>query len=282
MDANPEGALFSIVIYFSSMNREKLLKHPLSLIASIFIFLLIFDRLGLKLPISVLSQDRGAPLVVEGEGKVTVVPDIGVVNLGIEETGRSLAETQKSVSQKSQDLVGALKRLGIEEKDVKTTAYNIFPEYNYGGGIVPLPLGTETSIAPAPGRLPTISGYRVSISYEVKVKDLEKINEVLTTVTGEGANLVGNVSFEVNEDTKNEKLTEAREEAVNAARVKAQSLARAAGISLGKIINISESTRGGPIPVAFRQDAGTEEIKPEIEPGETEFTVFVSVSWEIR
>ena len=264
------------------MDREKLLKHPLTLIASIFIFLLIFDRLGLKLPISVISQDRGAPLVVEGEGKVTVVPDIGVVNMGIEETGRNLADTQKSVSQKSQDLVAALKKLGIGEKDIKTTSYNIFPEYNFGGGIVPLPLGTETSIAPAPGRLPTISGYRVSISYEVRVRDFDKINEVLVIITQEGANVVGNVSFEVNEETKNEKLTEARVEALNQAKVKAQSLARAAGISLGKIINISESTSGGPIPVALRQDTGGEEIKPEIEPGETEFTVFVSVSWEIR
>ena len=66
------------------MDKEKLLKHPLTLIASIFVFLFISSRLGLKLPISVISQDRGQPLVVEGQGKVTVVPDVAKVILGIE------------------------------------------------------------------------------------------------------------------------------------------------------------------------------------------------------
>jgi len=264
------------------MDSEKFLKHPLTLIASIFIFLLIFNSLGLKLPISVISQDRGAPLVVDGTGKVAVVPDIAKVTLGIEETGTNLLNVQKSVNQKSKDLVDALKKLGIDEKDIKTTSYNIYPEYNYGGGVVPLS-SAGAEIAPAPGRIPTISGYRVSIAYDVKVKDFEKVNDVLTTSTQKGANIVGNVAFEVNEDTKNDKLGEARTEAVKEAKQKAEGLASAAGVSLGKILNISESQEF-PSPVAFR-DAGVGGVPvptPEITPGETEFTVTVSVSFEIR
>ena len=265
------------------MNRDKLLRHPLTLIVSIFIFLLIFDRLGLKLPISVISQDRGVPLIVEGTGKVAVVPDIARVSLGIEETGTSLLTVQKSVNQKSKDLVDSIKKLGIDEKDIKTTSYNIYPEYNYGGEIMPLSsTKAEPAFFPAPGRLPTISGYRVSISYEVKIKDFDKINDVLTAATQKGANSVGGVAFEVNDETKNKKLNEARKLAVTEARTTAEGLARAAGISLGKVINISETTGGFPVPMALREAGGTEETKPEITPGETEFTVSVSVSWEIR
>ena len=264
------------------MNKDRLLRHPLTLIASIFIFLLVFSALGFKLPISVISQDRGAPLVVDGTGKVAVVPDIAKVSLGIEESGTNLLSVQKSVNQKSKDLVDSLKKLGIDEKDIKTTSYNIYPEYNYGGGVIPLS-STGAEIAPAPGRIPTISGYRVSISYAVKVKDFEKINSVLTTSTQEGANIVGNVAFEVNEDTKNEKLAEARAEAVGQAKQKAQGLASAAGVSLGKILNISESQEF-PYPVALRDTAvgGAPVPEAEITPGETEFTVTVSVSFEIR
>ena len=106
---------------------------------------------------------------------------------------------------------------------------------------------------------------------------------MLTTSTQEEANIVGNVAFEVNEDTKNEKLAEARAEAVGQAKQKAQGLASAAGVSLGKILNISESQEF-PYPVALKDTAvwGAPVPEPEITPGETQFTVSVSVSWEIR
>ena len=64
-----------------------ILKHPLILIASFFLLLAIFSRFGVKLPISVISQEKGQPLVVDGEGKVTAVPDTAKVTVGIEESG---------------------------------------------------------------------------------------------------------------------------------------------------------------------------------------------------
>ena len=249
------------------MDKDKLLRHPLTLIAAFFIFLFAYSKFGPTIPFSVFSQDRGAPLVVEGTGEVSVVPDIAKVSLGIDESGATLEAVQKSANAKSKTLVDALKGLGIDEKDIKTTNYSVFPEYDYQG------------------RTPRITGYRVSISYEVKVKDFDKVNEVLVGVTGAGANVVGNVSFEVNEETKNKKLGEAREEAVAEAKQKAQSLASAAGVSLGKILNISES-QGSPAPIALREagigGAPADIAVPEITPGETQFTVSVSVSWEIR
>lgn len=248
------------------MEKEKLLKHPLTLIAAIFVFLFISSRLGLKLPISVISQDRGQPLVVDGQGKVTVIPDVAKVTLGIEESGSSLAAVQKSVNQKSKSLVDSLKKLGIGEKDIKTTSYNVYPDYDYES------------------RPQKITGYRVSINYEVKVKDFDKVNEVVVVATQNGANVVGNISFDVNEETKKKKLDEAREEAVKEAKDKAQSLARAAGVSLGKILNISEFPGfEPPTPFALKEGVGgIEPARPEITPGETEISVTVSISFEIR
>lgn len=206
-------------------------------------------------------------MVVEGTGKVSVVPDIAKISVGIEDSGGTLEAVQTSANQKSKTLVDALKKLGIDEKDIKTTNYSVFPEYDYQG------------------RTPRITGYRVSISYEVKVKNFDKVNDVLVGVTGAGANVVGNVSFEVNEDTKNEKLGEARVEAVAEAKQKAQSLASAAGVSLGKILNISES-QGSPVPIALREagigGAPADIAVPEITPGETDFEVTVLISFEIR
>lgn len=242
------------------------LKHPLFLIFSSFLFLFLFFRFGPKLPISVLSQQKGEPLVVSGEGKVSVVPDIAKVTLGIEENGASLKTVQDSVNKKSNNLVEILKKLGIGKGDIKTTSYNVHPEYNYDE------------------RTPKITGFRVSISYEVKITDFDKINDVLVKATEVGANTIGNISFEVNDETKNTKLNEARKQAVEAAKTKADGLARAAGISLGKIINISESKGTEPRPIyTLKEGIGSAPpIQPDIQPGETEISVMVSLSYEIR
>jgi len=259
---------FFCLIFFAILTFMKLkfLTHPLALIAAFFVLLFLYSRFGPTLPISVISQQRGEPLIVTEEGKVAAVPDIAKISIGIEETGSALASAQKLINQKSKTLTDALKTLGVGEKDIKTTNYSVYPEYDYR----------------SPGS--TITGYRISITYEVKIKDIEKVNEILTKVTEAGANTVSNISFEVNEETKNKLLGEAREEAVGKAREKAQSLAKAAGVRLGRIINISEFQGITPRPIALEKGIGgaPEEPQVQIEPGETELSVMVTVSWEIR
>lgn len=206
-------------------------------------------------------------MVVTGEGKVSVTPDIAKVTLGIQENGISLKTVQDSVNKKSKTLTDSLKKLGIGEKDIKTVSYNVYPQYDYT---------TPNS---------RITGYQVSTSYEVTVKDFDKINEVLVQATSAGANTAGGISFEVNEETKAKKLQEAREEAVGKAKEKAQGLAKAAGISLGKIINVSESQGGGEIrPIYAAKDlaVGGSPTPANIQPGETELFVTVSLSYEVK
>lgn len=235
-----------------------------------FILLFLFAKWGPAIPFSTTTQSRGEPLVVSGEGKVSVTPDIAKVSAGIEESGTSLKTIQNSVNTKSKNLVDALKRSGIDEKDIKTTSYNVFPQYDY-------------SVSST-----RITGYRVSTNYEVTVRDFDKVNDILVVITQNGANIVGGISFEVNDDTKQKKLQEAREEAVAEAKKKAQGLARASGITLGKIINVSENQGVDfPRPLALDKSlpvsGGGESIPaPEITPGETEITVSVSLSYEIR
>jgi len=247
---------------------KEIFKQPIFLIISFFVILFIYSKFGPNLPISVLTQTKGAPLVVSEEGTTTVVPDIASVNLGIEETGANLKAVQNSLNQKSQKLVQALKGLGVGEKEIKTTSYNLYPVYDYQS-------------QPA-----KITGYRVAINYQVKVKNMEKINEVLTKATEVGANQIGSITFEVNDEAKGKALQTAREEAVGRAKTKAQGLAKAAGISLGKIINISETQEGNiPRPYAALEKSAvgtSNSVTPDIQPGETEIKVIVTLSWEIR
>ena len=106
----------------------------------------------------------------------------------------------------------------------------------------------------------------------------------MVLATDSGANVVGNISFEVNEKTKEELTNKARDEAVEKAKVKAKDLAKSAGISLGKIINVSESA--GAIPrTMIMYDKAVTTSEPEtanIEAGETEIEVTITLSYEIR
>lgn len=233
-----------------------------------FILLFVFSKWGPSIPFSVLSQSRGEPMVVTGEGKSTAIPDIAKVSAGIQDSGVALTQVQSSVNKKSQNLVAALKKLGIEEKDIETTSYNISPQSDFRANP------------------PVINGYQVSINYEVTVRNIDKINDVLTTVTGAGANLVGGVNFDLSDDAKAKALDAARRDAVEKAKQSAESLAKASGITLGKIINVSESQNGNPRPIMVSEKAvglgGAPTATPDIQPGTAEIDITVSLSYEIR
>jgi len=249
---------------------KSFIDHPVFIIFCFFLFAFIFFKLGPHIPLSIISQQKGEPFVVDGEGKVFVTPDIAKVTVGVEQSGVSLSVVQDSVNTKSQALVDSLKNLGIDKSDIKTISYNLHPSYDYSA--------------------PTtrITGYRVSTNYEITIKDFSKINDVIVTSTSSGANLIGSVSFEVNEETKQQKLQEARDSAVEQAKQKASSLAKSAGITLGDVINISENqvtpvyrTLNAPID-ASAGGVPKEIAQPEIQPGQTEIDVTVSITYEIR
>lgn len=234
-----------------------------------FILLFVFAKWGPSIPFSVLSQSKGEPMVVSAEGKVTVIPDIAKISAGIEERGDSLKQVQNSVNKKSQALVSALKDQGIAEKDIKTTSYNIYPESDY-------------QVTP-----PKVTGYQVSINYEITVRDIDKINDVLTAVTPAGANLVGGVSFNLSDEARAKAMGSARNDAVNIAKQNAESLARASGVTLGKIINVSESQNSYvPRPMyATGKEISLDSaapITPDVQPGTTDLNVTVSLSYEVR
>jgi hypothetical protein len=229
----------------------------------------VFAKWGPAINFSTTTQPKGEPFTVSGEGKVFVTPDIAKLSFGIQENGSSLKQVQSSVDQKSNALTSALKKLGIKEEDIKTSSYSVYPQYDY-----------ENSVN-------RIVGFQVSISYLVEIKDFDKVNDALTAGTAAGANVIGGVDFEVNDKTEKEKLNEARKLAVEDAKEKASGLAGAAGITLGKIVNVSENRDlGGPIrlmaPSLDAAGSAEKAQEADIQPGQTEINITVSLSYEIR
>ena len=215
---------------------------------------------------------------VSGEGKIVAIPDIAQFSFSvITEGGKDIAALQQENAQKANRAITLLKDSQVEEKDIKTTSYNLQPRYQYFS----CPVSKNSSAKPCPP--PEIVGYSISQTISVKIRDFEKTGEILSGIVQGGVNSASELSFTI--DDKTEIENQARQEAIAIAIKKAESIAQAGGFNLGKILSIDENS--APIfyraAKSFGVSAGEDAIiSPAIEPGSQEITVSVTISYEIR
>lgn len=218
-----------------------------------------------------------------GEGKIFAVPDIAAVSFSIVTEAKTSKAAQDQNSEKSKKVTDFVKSQGIEDKDIKTTEYNVYPQYSYPRS-VPMPLGVEGKSYPEYyENNPKITGYQVNQSFEVKIRDLDKVSAVLDGLVTAGANQVNQLGFKIDDE---EKLKEqAREMAIKDAKEKAAKLKKQLGIRLGKIVNYQEG--GYYPPLYFATEAkldgrGGDTEGPSVPPGENEIVVSITITYQIK
>ncbi len=202
-----------------------------------------------------------------GEGKVNAKPDIAVISAGVMTTNVNSKVAQDTNARKSQAVVDFLKKNGIDEKDIKTSDYNIYPQYDY-----------------RTGSQGTILSYQVSENFQIKVRDLTKLSSILSGVVSAGANQVNNLGLQIEDQEKLK--AEARTKAIEMAKQKAGELKGQVGIKLGRIVGFDESSNsGGPIyydAVMKSGMGGGGTSNPAIAPGQNEIVVYVTLTYQIR
>ena len=207
-------------------------------------------------------------IAVTAEGKVTAIPDVGLISLAVESRGAGVNGVQANNTRKINDIVAYLKGLGVDKKDLRTTQYNLAPIYSYD---------------PKTGKQ-NLDGYSLNQTVEVKIRQLDKVGEVLAGSLERGANQVGQLSFTIDDPDKLQQ--EARLQAIAKARAKAEDLARAAGVTLGKVRSFSENVNTPPpYPMYYARDMAmgleSKAAAPAVEAGSQDVTVNVSLSFEI-
>lgn len=221
-------------------------------------------------------------LSVNGDGKAVVKPDIGVFSTSVVTDAKKIKDAQNDNTTKSNAIFDYLKKQGLQEKDMKTIGYSIFPQYQY----IDAPCPLNTTLPCITKRPPEVVSYQVRHTIKVKVRDLSKVDDLLDGVVVAGASEVGSVSFSV--DDPNAALAEARKKAIDDARTKAEVLARDLGVRLGRVVNFYE---GGGGPVLFKRASasfdnggigGPAPATPEVQPGEQEIHSMVTVTYEFR
>lgn len=216
-------------------------------------------------------------ITVEGTGEATAIPDTAMIGYSVTETGATVGEAQTKATEKMNAALAFLKDAGVEEKDTKTTSYNVYPEYEYQQ---PCYYGT----CPVQSN-PRIIGYQVSQSIEVKVRDTEKAGEILQGLGDVGVQNIYGPNFTV--DDEDATREEARSEAIAEARAKAKRLAKELGVGLGKVVSFYENTGGYPYygegyGGAMDASMTKEAPAPNLPVGENETSVSVSITYEIH
>lgn len=209
-------------------------------------------------------------ITVVGVGKVTVVPDVVQIQLGVETISDTVAAATVENDKVMDAVLAALKKEGVAEKDIQTSYYSIYPEYDQRR------VGDE--VKPS-----QIVGYRVSNSVSVVIRDtqgMEKVSAVLEAVVEAGANNVGGITFTLDDPQAVE--DQARALAVADAKRRAEDLARLTGVTLGQVTYVSEVITGSPIPMS-REMAVPAAVGggPGILPGEQDYSVSIQITYAI-
>jgi uncharacterized protein YggE len=166
---------------------------------------------------------------VSGTGRVSVVPDIATINIGVRTEADEVNDALSGNTAQANAIAETLKDLGIDEKDIQTSNFNVYPSDRYN------PMTGEVE-----GRY-----FVVENTVIVNVRDLTKLGDVLSAVVEAGANNIYGISFGV--EDREAAVKEARELAIQDAKAKAEAIAEAAGVELGDLLSINVYEGSAPI-----------------------------------
>lgn len=218
------------------------------------------------------EDDEPCPRInVTGQGSAELAPDMAILQLTVTREAETARAALDANSAAMGEVLEALRGQGIAERDLQTANFSIQPRYVY-----PSPK------AQGENGPPRIVGYTVRNGLSVRVRDLEKLGAVIDRSVSLGVNEGGNILF--TNDDPSAAIEQARTRAVQQAMAKARSLAAAAGVAPGKLLELSEQSRG-PQPVPMMRSrvmmADAAESVP-VAAGENSYEVTVHMSYGIK
>lgn len=264
------------------MNQKK---HEFTLL---FAFLLIVALIAitrftkLKPHWGSLEMRSNSTITVSGMAKKEQNNQIANFTAGVE----SIEETKEKALDKTNEIMNQLivkvKKIGIKTEDIQTQNANVYQETEY----VPMDNSVSNLMYPQPERGDARKGdWRANNSISIKLREMEKADELLALLNNSGANYVYGPDFSIDntESASDELLTGA----VLNAREKAEKIAAANNQKVGKIISLTEN---GSYPLYMNYKSamsltggGVAEttIDADLEPGSSNISKTVTVTFEL-
>lgn len=210
------------------------------------------------------KRPSGTLISISSQAEASRAPDIANISAGvITEASESDAAMQANAVQMDK-LMKAIKKAGIDDKDIQTSGINLMPRYDY-----------------QPNRERQLLGYQAHNNVSITVRKLDELSKVIDLLAAEGANQIHGPSFSIGEPEP--LLAEAREKALQQAQARAESYADALGTKVRRIVSISEGSHGGmPRPMMRAEMASAKDSAgTPVAVGETSVSVNLELVFEL-
>ena len=221
-------------------------------------------------PLTTQAQDTRAAfepipqIAVTGRGEVKVTPDRATIQVSVQTRAVSAAAAASENATKQQSVLAALRTLGLQNDQLSTINYNVYPEQRY-----------------EQGKEPVIVAYNVTNTILVDVRKLNQVGPIIDAALSHGANMIAALQFYASNTETARRSAIAT--AIEKARADAEAAARAAHGSLGSLleINIGAYSPPPPRPMMMARVAGgvAQMDSTPINPGEETLSVEVSTRW---
>jgi uncharacterized protein YggE len=214
------------------------------------------------------QQAPEMPVIVTiGQAEVKMAPDRAWVGINAESRSKDPKEAQRLNAAAMNAVMEQLKGMNLAPDAIRTTAYELHPEFDYTDG------------------RQRLRGYVARNSIEVRVDEIARIGDVLGAAVGSGATTVGGLRFGLRDRDGAER--EALRLAVRDARARAEAAASGAGVSIAGVQRIEEQRMIGPEPPRpMMRQMATESLvvdaAPPITPGTIEIRSTVTMTVAVR
>jgi uncharacterized protein len=197
---------------------------------------------------------------VSASGKVTVVPDVARLSVGVTITKSTVKAARDAAAGVITNIVAAVKGQGVAEADIQTSSLSLYPQY-------------------AKGSSTKITGYTIGQQLQITVRDLDKAGDVVDASTAKGATEVNGISFELGDPAK--AMNDARASAIAAAQTSAQAMAAAGHVTLGAVVSITDVSPSMPIYAGALRQMSAADMATPIQVGTQDVSVMVNVVFAI-
>jgi uncharacterized protein YggE len=208
---------------------------------------------------------------MSGSGEVTGVPDQLAFHLTVTRTRADVAGAMDATSSVMARVLNALEGVGVQRKDTASTGLSVEPVYRY--------LQYDW---------PHITGYRVTQSADVLVRDLRLSGKAVTAAAHSGGNAVRLSGIKLRIGDVDALLARARSEAVQQATAKAEQYARDTHQHLGDVLTVRETGAGGGRPQAspalegLARSSADGAVPVPVRAGRQQLKVMVGIVWQFR
>lgn len=249
---------------------NKTIKTATLALTLLFVLLSILVAIKIAEGFNIVDENDYNTITVEGDHEMYATPDIATITFSARSENSDLTKAQSDTESVISLATNAIKSLGIEEKDIKTSYYNASPRYEY---------------SPKTGER-KLTGYEVNQSVIIKVRDLSKASNVIGALGSSGASDIGGPNFEI--EDKDLLVQDARKEAIKEAKEKARVLADELGVNLGRIVSYYDGDSGGgygPVYAESKTYAMADEarvVAPTLSEGQNRIYSSVSIVYKIK